>query len=133
MNRVWKVSSLGRSAAVVWVVLLTVYAVVVGGPATGTVVLVIGAVLAWRAAFWPALILTANDVTVRNPWGTSQVPLRDVAGAGGGYAGLSIQRRSGGTVTAWAVQKSNAAKKSGRTTRADEVTAAIMAAALVAP
>jgi hypothetical protein len=95
----------------------------------GFVVLVTGNAIAWLFVFWPAVIVTGTEVIVRNPWGIQRVPLGDIVGTGGAYAGLSIQRRSGGTVAAWAVQKSNAAKWSGKTSRADEVATAIMAAA----
>jgi len=129
MPQVWKVSPLGRFGSLAWVVLMAVFAFLTAGPVAGAAVLVVGLAAVWRFAFWPALTLTGTDVVVRNPWGTRRVPLGDVAGTGGAYAGLSIRRRSGGAVTAWAVQKPNAAKWSGKTSRADEVAAAVMAAA----
>lgn len=133
MSGVWKVSRFGQVGSSVVLAVATVSAFVVSGPAAGLVVLVLGGALAWLFVYWPAVILTGTEVTVRNPWGTQRVPLGDVAGTGGAYAGLSIQRRSGGTVAAWAVQKSNLAKWSGKTSRADEAAAAIMAAAGRAP
>jgi hypothetical protein len=97
------------------------------------VVLVIGIATAWQFALWPAVILTETEVIVRNPWGTRHVPLGDIVGTGGAYAGLSIQRRSGETLAAWAVQKSNAAKWSGKSSRADRAAAAILTAARHSP
>jgi hypothetical protein len=129
MSQVWKVSPLGRVAVPVFVAVIVAIDFVSGNPVEGVAALVVGAAIAWLFAFWPALILTETEVIARNPWGTRRVPLEDVAGIGGAYAGLSIKRHSGGSVTAWAVQKSNAAKWSGKATRADEVAAAITAAA----
>jgi hypothetical protein len=133
MSQVWKASRFGQVGTLIIVAIVTVYAFIVGGPVAGLVVLVLGAVIAWLFVFWPAVIVTETEVIVRNPWGVQRVPLGDIVGTGGAYAGLSIQRRSGGTVAAWAVQKSNAAKWSGKASRADEAAAAVMAAARRAP
>lgn len=133
MSRVWKVSWFGHVGASVVLAIATVCAFLIAGPATGLVVLALGGALAWLFVYRPAVILTGTEVIIRNPWGTRRVPLGDVAGTGGAYAGLSVRRRSGGAVNAWAVQKSNAATWSGRTSRADEAAAAIMTAASHAP
>jgi hypothetical protein len=128
MSRVWKVSPLGRIGSVLAAAVAVAALFVARGPAFGVVALLVLGVGVWRFAFWPAVILRADEVEVRNPWGTRRVPLSDVAGTGGAYAGLSIERHSGGPVNAWAVQKSNLAKWTGKATRADEAAAAILAA-----
>ena len=130
--RVWNVSLPGRIATTAVLAVFVAYAFSGGDPAIGAGALVAGVIVVWFLAFWPAVILTRTDVVVRNPWGYRRVPLSEVAGAGGGYAGLAIRLRSGGSVTAWALQKSNAAKWSGRATRSDEAAEAIMAAARAA-
>jgi hypothetical protein len=92
----------------------------------------LGLAVWWLGAFWPAIVLTTSEVIVRNPWGTRRVPLADITDVRPGYSGLTVTTRPGQSVTAWAVQKSNTAKWSGRQTRADEVAAIITAAATAA-
>lgn len=129
MPGVWKVAPVSRALAVVGAALAVWYLVMLDGPVVGAVAAVLLAVLVWLFAFRPALAVTGTEVVVTNPWGTRRIPLADVAGAEGGYFGLAVRRRSGGSVTAWAVQKSNGATWSGRRTRADEAADAIRAAA----
>jgi hypothetical protein len=127
MSRTWGVTPGGKIGPILGGVVVTGYGFWRAGPVFGTVMLVVSAVAIWLFAFRPSLTLTDSDVIVRNPWGTRVIPLADIAGFGGAYAGLSIQLRSGGSVAAWAVQKSNAAKWAGAKTRADEVADAIRA------
>ena len=129
MSQTWGVTPAGKIGAIVAGVVVTGYGYAVAGPVFGTVALVVSAAGIWLAAFRPSLTLTAGELIVRNPWSTTTIPLADVKGFGGAYAGLSIERHSGGSVAAWAVQKSNAAKWAGKRTRADEVADAIREAA----
>ncbi|BBH68171.1 hypothetical protein ACTI_48560 [Actinoplanes sp. OR16] len=129
MSQTWGVTPAGKISTVAGGVVVTGYGFAVAGPVFGTVVLVVSALAIWLTAIRPSVTLTGDELIVRNPWGTTTVPLTDVKGFGGAYAGLSIERHSGGSVAAWAVQKSNAAKWSGKRTRADEVTDAIRQAA----
>jgi hypothetical protein len=129
MPQVWNVAPSSRVLAVVAGAIAVAFEFTLDGPWAGAVTAVLVGALVWLFAFRPALVLTGTEVLVRNPWGTRRVPLPDVARTAGGYFGLSIHRRSGGSVTAWAVQKSNGASWAGRQTRADEVAAAIRDAA----
>ena len=133
MPQVWKVSPLGRIGCSVLLAAAVVVDLLVSGVPSALIVLVVGGALVWLGAFWPSVTLTETELIVRNPWGVTRVPLTDIADTGGAYAGLSVKRRSGGRVAIWAVQKSNAAKMTKRTTRADEVAATIKAAARRAP
>lgn len=125
----WTVANSTRIFTIAAAAAVTAYNFVVAGPLAGFVTLVVAALAVWLFVFRPALTLTGTDLVVRNPWGTRRVPLADITGTGGAYTGLRIERRSGTPVTAWAVQKSNAAKWSGTSTRADQVATEIMAAA----
>ncbi|WP_328472029.1 hypothetical protein OHA21_08795 [Actinoplanes sp. NBC_00393] len=127
--RVWTVSLAGRLTMLAVVAVFVFIAFADGDQVKGILVLVALGVVTWLAVVWPAVILTDTEVVVRNPWGVRRIPLSDVESAGAGYSGLTIRRHSGGSVTAWALQKSNAAKWTNRTTRADEAAAAIQAAA----
>ena len=129
----WTVANPTRIFTIAAAAAVTAYNYAIAGPVAGSVTLVLAALAVWLFVFRPALTLTDKDLIVRNPWGTRRVPLTDVKGTGGAYAGLRIERRSGSPVTAWAVQKSNAAKWSGKTTRADEVAKAIKAARQAQP
>lgn len=128
MPQVWKVSPLGQAGALIIFAILVMFAFIAGGPAGGIVMLILSVALAWLFVFRPAVVVTETEVVVRNPWGTQRIPLGDISGTGGAYSGLSIRRESGGTVVAWAVQKSNAAKWSGKASRADDVAGTIMKA-----
>jgi hypothetical protein len=74
-------------------------------------------------------VLTSTEVVVRNPFNSRRVRLADVTHVEGGWGGLTIGTLAGVAVTAWAVQKSNYARWSGRRTRADDIADEIMAAA----
>jgi hypothetical protein len=76
---------------------------------------------AWRGALHP--YVRADDVllTIRNPLATHRVSFAEIEGATPGYNGVTVHRRDGTAVTAWAVQKSNLAAWRDKHTRADEL------------
>ena len=83
---------------------------------------------AWRMGLHPCIAVSADELIVTNPVRRIRLPLEEVADASPGYGGITIRLTNGRVVTAWAVQKSNLAKWSGkRVTRADDVAAAIRA------
>ncbi|MEU8377530.1 PH domain-containing protein [Micromonospora sp. NPDC048894] len=127
--RVWKVSPLGRIGVLLLVPMVGMVTYFIRGGLIPSLLTMLAGVLIWfRYAFLPEVVLTATDVIVRNPGGKRQVRLPDVATVGTGYGGLTITTLTGEHLTAWAVQKSNLAKWTGRHTRADEVAATIIAA-----
>lgn len=129
MPQVWKVTPLGRYGVLALLPVLGLFAYMVWDGLVPALLSVLGGLVLWfRSAFRPEVVLTATDLVVRNPGGTRQVSLREVAAVEPGYGGLTITTVTGERVVAWAVQKSNLAKWTGRHTRADEVVAAITAA-----
>lgn len=78
----------------------------------------------------PAVILTHDELVMRNPFSTDRIPLREVVVLDPGYSGLSVMTAGKGAYVAWAVQKSNIAYWAGRHTRADHVAEEIRKAAL---
>jgi hypothetical protein len=129
VHQIWKVSPLGRYGVPALIPLLAAVTWLVWGNVFLSLLASLGALVSWlRFAFRPAVILTDTDVIVRNPNGSQTVSLRDVAKVEPGYGGLTITTSAGHRVVAWAVQKSNLAKWTGRHTRADEVAASIMSA-----
>ncbi|WP_158244945.1 PH domain-containing protein [Verrucosispora sp. ts21] len=129
MHQIWRVSLLGRSATLAVIPLAGILSWLIGSNVFVAGLVVVGGVFtAIRFAFHPAVILTDNDVTVRNPSGSRRVPLDEVVMVEPGYGGLTITTASGDPVVAWAVQKSNLAKWKGWHTRADDVAATIMSA-----
>jgi len=83
------------------------------------------AVVVWRAAIRPRVVLGDTGVEVVNPWTRRMLAWSDVLWADPGYSGVTISSRSGRSVTAWAVQKSNFSTWTKRTTRADHLVKAI--------
>ena len=81
----------------------------------------------WRKAFVPFVALMPHDLIVQNRLSNTSIPYADIKGVSGGYYGLIIRLRQGRVVTAWAVQKSNAARWLNKRTRVDDVADAIMA------
>jgi hypothetical protein len=77
------------------------------------------ALFAWRGALHPFVRADDTELTVRNPLGTHRLPWKEVEGATPGYSGVTVYRRNGAPVTAWAVQKSNLAAWRNKQTRAD--------------
>ncbi|WP_430501289.1 PH domain-containing protein [Micromonospora trifolii] len=129
MYQVWKVSPLGRFGVLALIALLGTFTWLAWGNVFVSLLAGLGGLVSWfRFAFRPAVTLTDTDVIVRNPNGSQQVSLSDVAKVEPGYGGLTITTSTGEHVVAWAVQKSNLAKWTGRHTRADEVAASITAA-----
>ena len=104
----------------------------VSGVATNVLVMlwcmtVAVALIAWRWTFVPSATLGPASVVIQNPLRRSSVVYTDIAAVRPGYGGTTIVKRSGGRVTIWAVQKSNAATWRNWQTRADDLAAAIMA------
>ncbi|MCA0146152.1 PH domain-containing protein [Blastococcus sp. LR1] len=115
-SRVWRVSRSGR----IWV------AVIAGLPTLAALTMSIQALVhlssdyaidglaaggtaavLWLGAWWvalrPRLVLTADEVTVVNPWSTRHVPLADVVTVAPGFAAARVQLRSGSSVAVWAL------------------------------
>jgi hypothetical protein len=86
----------------------------------------------WRIGIYPSLECDAAGVTARNPLKRWVVPWSEIAGCVPGYNGLVLTLRSGGTVTAWAVQKPNWASWMRREVRADTVALYVEQRALAA-
>ena len=96
---------------------------------TGLVLFPVCGVLSWQLSIGSSLTLTPAEVIVRNPFGTSRIPLPDITDVKAGYGSLAIRRADRTTITAWAVQKANIATWLRRHTRADDVVEAIRTAA----
>jgi hypothetical protein len=133
-RRVWRVRTAGRvgalAATLLWVGVATL--ITAGGKTPGLPFLLwpCAALIAlgvWRGAFVPSITLTSDGVVIQNPITRVAVPYAKISHVHPGYYGVRINRLDGPTVTAWAVQKTNAAKWSGAGTRADEVSQAILA------
>lgn len=134
--RLWRVSMSGRVGMIVFclVFVLLGFALVTDGETgdriVGSVVLVVAPAPSWFAAWRPYILLTSDEVVVQNPLRQHRIPLGAIKGATAGYYGVSLDVRGRALpVTAWAVQKMNLSIWSRRTTRADAVAAAILAAA----
>jgi hypothetical protein len=112
-------------AIVVMGTLLVVDPADTGGRVWGFVL--VGAALAgWFLFAWrPEVRLTGRTLVVRNPLKSYRVPLERLESASGGYAGLRLFTLDG-RIDAWAVQKTNFSPWLSRTTRADDVAAAIL-------
>jgi hypothetical protein len=96
--------------------------------------LIVGLSLLLTVALWrigPRNFIEARTegLFLRNPWREWLISWSSIAGATPGYYGIRIQRCDGPPVVAWAVQKPNVAKWTGRRSRADEVAEAIVATA----
>lgn len=136
-EQVWTPRPLARAAALVFVAVGVlgalsgvVSAVVLaaqaraGDAATGIDVAMLCAPLAvagWRLGLHPLIATGPEGVTIRNPVATTFVPWSDIQRCTPGYSGITIVRRDGSRVVAWAVQKSNAARWLNRRVRADDV------------
>jgi hypothetical protein len=83
--------------------------------------------LVWRSLFVLFVALMPDELSVQNRIASTTVPYSDISDVSGGFNGLRITLKHGAIVTAWAVQKSNAARWLGTQTRADDVGDAIMA------
>lgn len=75
---------------------------------------------AYLAGLRPAIVATPSGIIVRNPLRTRLFAWADVTNVSPGYSGLRIEQQSG-TVTAWAVQKTNLSIALNRRTRADDI------------
>ncbi|MET0491724.1 MAG: PH domain-containing protein [Actinoplanes sp.] len=129
MTRVWRVSTFGRAGSFVLPIGCGVFGGTAAGGFTGVIFpFLVGLMLWWLSTIRPALTLTGEEVIVRNPVRTTRVPLADIAEVRPGRRGVTIRTTDDRKVSAWAVQRSNLARWTGRDTRADQVTEAIRAA-----
>jgi hypothetical protein len=102
------------------------------------VTLVIGVLLAWlvfRCYIAPRVVVTDEGVRVVNPFGTRRVRWGDIERFDIRPM-LTIVRRDGTTVSAWAVQNAVTARLVGRASQGEAVTAALtrqLAAATLPP
>lgn len=91
---------------------------------------VVAALWVWWTAFHPYVACTAAGLVVCNPYRSVTIPWHDLDSVEGGYFGLIVRRRSDPRpIHAWAVQKSNFARWTGRRTRSDDVAREILAVA----
>lgn len=74
----------------------------------------------WRLALHPRLVLQGDEVQVVNPFHRHRLDLSDITLIRPGGDGLLVASADE-EIEAWCVQKSTAASKSGRRTRADQV------------
>jgi hypothetical protein len=138
-GQLWRVSAVGRIAGVV--ILLGWFAltlgITIGGnrtPGAGssrTVILwILFALIAfgvWRYGFVPYVEANGTELIVRNAFTKKHIPWNQVQTIKPGSIGLIIAKKQGGLPsTAWAVQKSRAARWANKHTRADDVTKALM-------
>jgi len=135
-DQIWRVRLAGRVVAPVLCVggwsALAIGMTIGGGVPVVTIATVwciapVVAAAVWRFAFVPRIVLGTGSVTVYNPILHTSIDYADIETATPGYSGLTIVGRNGRRVSAWAVQKSNAARWVHKQTRADEVAQAIMA------
>ena len=132
-DTVWRASVAGRFWAVACVAcwLALVAGATAGGAPGGEVALLwlslaAVAVGAWRWSFVPFVALTDSGVVVQNPFRRTTLAYADIATASSGSYGLTITRRSGGSVAVWAVQKSGRRRRQAKSeSPADEVAKAI--------
>jgi hypothetical protein len=129
----WRVGLVGRIGAVglcaLWLA-LAVGVTLGGGVGVGVFVVMWASFVClclgvryW--AFVPYIALTETAVVIQNRMSSARIDYREIASAHSGDAGITIVRRDGTRVNGWAVQKSNAAKWTNKTTRSDQVVAAI--------
>ena len=131
VEREWRPRLAGRVAAwlaIVVAVPLAVWAVIWGvlndkvtSALLMSALLILYAIGRWRWALHPRLIVLADGIKVRNGFSEQFVEWAEVDRCAAGYMGIVVVKKDGGTVTAFAVQKSNAMAWLNRRTRADEV------------
>ena len=114
---------------------LAALATAFGGGDTGSALIValvnaLLAVCAWRWGTHPLIGASDAGVTVRNPLRSLVVPWDDVVGCRATARGVTLLRRSGPPVVAWAVQKPSVSAWTGRHTVADDVVAYLVDRAL---
>jgi len=127
MHQVWKVSPLGRIGGLLPAVFGAVVWSMMARPVVAILVAALGLVGWFLAVLRPFVALSDTELVIRNPWGLRRVELSDISRVDVGYSGLTITTTTGSQIVAWAVQKSNLAKWTGRQTRADQVAATINA------
>jgi len=75
----------------------------------------------YRLGIHPRIEARDDELLVVNPWTTYRIAWPDIEDVSPGYRGITIRRRSGPPVQAWAAQKSNIAAARSHQTRADEI------------
>lgn len=129
MSQTWRVSRLGRFGVIALAPLFGVLVWLLWGNVLVSFLAVLGALVGWWKFAWrPAVVLAGAEVIVRNPNVSRRIDIRDVVHVEPGYGGLTITTSTNERVVAWAVQKSNFAKWTGRHTRADDVATSIFRA-----
>lgn len=137
-TKTWRIRRAGRVVTWCLVVvsgLVTIMSIVGGlaaegsdGRTTGFVVaLMFGChvVFTYRLGIRPRIEASEDGLLVINPWTAYRIGWADIEDVSPGYRGITIRRRSGPPVDAWAAQKSNLALARSRATRADEIAAEI--------
>lgn len=134
-DAVWRVSPALRFSSQLLVVAwfaLALGITLAGGTQMGAVLLLwivlpVVALGAWRWMFVPYVALMPDSVFIQNRVTSKSIRYSDITEVSGEPDGLRFVTTDGDVVVAWAVQKSNAARRLQRETLADEVSAAIMA------
>lgn len=125
----WRVPKWARiSACVVLVPVATFFACVgaISGAPEIAIAFAVGIPFGlWRCAFVPRIEVDRHALEVVNPFGNVSIPANDVKRVSSGYAGIEIDRRTGRSRLAWAVQQSNFIMILGRKNRSDRVVEAI--------
>lgn len=122
--RRWRMARLSRWGCYILATSTGVLLVLVGIASSDVVSPILGMLVAfgaWRFFVHPSLQLTQNSLIIVNPIRRLEVGLAEIADISSGYSGLEIRLRDGRMLTAWAVQRTNAALVAGRETRSDRI------------
>lgn len=137
-ERVWRTGVVARVVGWLIAVVAALLAVSALGtalsgeiPLGGAVVVIlvnsVVAVAAWRWGSYPLVAASDAGLTIRNPLRTVVIPWDDIAGARASSLGLTVARRSGEQVVAWAVTRSTSSTWLARPSRSDDVIAYLAA------
>lgn len=126
---IFRVSAFGRWASAAYAAFFGGFGVFVsfldGYYFLGAAWIALHAVVVWRLAFYPRIVITHEVLEVWNPILRYRVALIDIEDCDSGYQGIEIRRRSGRNFSAWAVQRSNFMWLIRRKVRSDHVVARI--------
>ena len=106
--------------------LLTIFGIKPLGALLVWVMVLLVALCVWRWYLVPYVALTRDSVVVQGAFAHRSVRYSAIARALPSGAGLRIETRGEGVLTAWAIQKSKVSEWTHRETTADDVAAAIM-------
>ena len=84
-------------------------------------ILILCAAVCWRWGLHPRIVATFTGIEVRNALTSHFVPWRDFGSYKASYRGLTIIRRDGSRVSAFAVQKSKTSVWRNLRTRSDDI------------